>query len=859
MKHVFCVLLGCICLSIQGQFRDSFDDGELQNDPTWSYTSGNFEVLNGRLHTTNSNGGAVQYGISSPVNTATLSHFYFDIEMGVNPSSANYIDVYLMADTFVELAKNGYFIRFGNTKDEISLYKNTNGTLTEIISGADAELNKTSNHYTIKVVKNANWEWELSYAVFGTQNFSIQGKSIDSTHTKANYTGIKIVQNGTTVIGKHYIDNIWFGTPKPDIIAPKMSSARFVFPDKLSLIFNESIGTFNTSQFLLNAVTTPIAANQSLTNPAQVELQFASALNTNTQFFIQNTGTEDVAGNAASTHQLSFFTTYIQKAEFGDIIFTEIMANPAPSAGVLPEAEYVEIKNTSSKFINLKGIFFADASSRIALPDSVLPPYSYAVLTRNSNTGLQATKRLWIGCSSFPSLNNDADFISLSDSSGRSIHALYYSENWHTDGMKKAGGWSLELIDTTVYCIGDGNWSSNNSTGGSPGEINTIAAALPMLPEFEVLRVYPVAPNTLRVYCNAPADSMRMRTSHFNVDQGNITIVKINNFNLQGFSFDLILNKALTMNTAYTLHIDSIAACYGALKTALNFQVGMGYRSIPTAALLINEILFDPKGDGSDYVEIYNPSDSILDLGSTWIVNFDEQGQPDKAYIIAPEGYTLFPGELVAITESPEQLTQQYKSHWKASLLKINTLPTFPNDKGHCGLLNNLGAVIDKFSYDDNMHSPVVDDKDGISLEKIIPEALSSQRDKWTSAAESAGFGTPGLPNSQISSPTAKGTFDLDQSWFTPDNDGKNDYLTVVYQLEEAGYFISMRIFTESGVLMAQPFSNYYVEQEGTLIWQGDDAEGMPLSPGNYAIFIEAFHTNGKRIHTTLTYSILGQ
>jgi hypothetical protein len=92
-------------MSLQGQFRDSFDDGELLNNPTWTYNSANFEVLNSRLHTTNSNGGAVQYGISSPVNASTFSHFYFDIEMGVNPSSANYVDVYLMADTFHSLWK----------------------------------------------------------------------------------------------------------------------------------------------------------------------------------------------------------------------------------------------------------------------------------------------------------------------------------------------------------------------------------------------------------------------------------------------------------------------------------------------------------------------------------------------------------------------------------------------------------------------------------------------------------------------------------------------------------------------------------------------------------------------------------
>lgn len=859
MKPFLCFLFGIICLNIQGQFRDSFDDGELLNNPTWAYNTANFDVVGGRLHTTNNAGGSVQYGISAPTNTGAYSHFYFDIEMGVNPSSTNYIDVYLSADTLAELSKNGYFVRFGNTKDEISLYKNTNGTLTEIISGTDGELNKTSNHYSIKVVKNSNWQWELSYAVYGTQSFSIQGTAVDSTWKTSKYAGVKIVQNGTTVIGKHYLDNFWFGIPKPDVIAPKMSKATFIFPDKVAVTFNENIGNYAAGQFALNGTVAPISAVKNSSNPSQIELQFGTVLNTNTTYFLQNTGTEDVSGNASVLHQISFFTPYVQKAAFGDIIFTEIMANPTPSVGTLPEAEYVEIKNTTAKYLRLAGLFFADASSKVALPDSILAPYSYAVVTRNTNIGLQAPNRHWVGCGSFPSLNNDGDFISITDSAGNRIQALQYSINWHSDGLKKSGGWSLELIDTAYACVTNGNWSSNTTAGGSPGEKNSILGNIQSLPTFEVLRIYPVAPNTLRIYCNLPADSMALRSSHFNIEPGNLSVNRINNFDLQRNSFDVVLNSNLAINTAYTLNIDSLFACYGAVITNQKINTGIGYRSIPAGALLLNELLFDPKGEGADYVEIYNNTDSILDLGSTWIVNFDDQGQPDKAYLMAPDGYTLFPGELVAVTENPLQVMQQYKSHRKATILEITTLPTYPNDKGHCGLVNNLGQVIDRFSYDDNMHSPVIDDKDGISLEKIIVGAPSMQLDKWTSAAESAGFGTPGLPNSQLSTAAANGTFSMPQSWFTPNNDGNNDYLSIQYQLPEAGYFISVRIFTESGVLMAQPYSNYYTEQHGTCIWTGDDIEGMPLSPGNYAIHIEAYHANGKRLHKTLTCSILAQ
>ena len=50
-----------------------------------------------------------------------------------------------------------------------------------------------------------------------------------------------------------------------------------------------------------------------------------------------------------------------------------------------------------------------------------------------------------LGVSSFPSLSNDGELLVLKNSNGNTIHFLNYNSSWHTDNLKKNGGWSLEM------------------------------------------------------------------------------------------------------------------------------------------------------------------------------------------------------------------------------------------------------------------------------------------------------------------------------------------------------------------------------------------------------------------------------
>jgi hypothetical protein len=65
----------------------------------------------------------------------------------------------------------GYFVRIGNTNDEICLYrKDNNGVVSKIIDGTDGVLNSSNNVMKIKVIRDASNQWKLYRDLSGTGN-----------------------------------------------------------------------------------------------------------------------------------------------------------------------------------------------------------------------------------------------------------------------------------------------------------------------------------------------------------------------------------------------------------------------------------------------------------------------------------------------------------------------------------------------------------------------------------------------------------------------------------------------------------------------------------------------------------------
>ncbi len=177
----------------------------------------------------------------------------------------------------------------------------------------------------------------------------------------------------------------------------------------------------------------------------------------------------------------------------------------------------------------------------------------------------------------------------------------------------------------------------------------------------------------------------------------------------------------------------------------------------------------------------------------------------------------------------------------------MKSIPSFPDEAGTVVLLNDSLTVLDEFSYSAKMHSPFLADDDGVSLERISPDKSTNDKSNWASAAASAGFATPGLPNSQSTDDSiAADEITVEPKAFSPNDDGYNDLLSISYQFRKPGNMANVRIFDLAGRQVDYLVRNESLGQSGTWYWNGESDGGQRLSPGVYIILVEIFDQDGN-------------
>ena len=111
--------------------------------------------------------------------------------------------------------------------------------------------------------------------------------------------------------------------------------------------------------------------------------------------------------------------------------------------------------------------------------------------------------------------------------------------------------------------------------------------------------------------------------------------------------------------------------------------------------------------------------------------------------------FYIFPGDYFVITEDAANLEFNYLVKNPDAVLELSSLPSYPDDAGDVILLNGQGNIVDEVKYDDSWQFKLIDNPEGVSLERIDPEGPSQDAANWHSAASTAGYGTPTYKNSQ--------------------------------------------------------------------------------------------------------------
>jgi hypothetical protein len=586
-------------------------------------------------------------------------------------------------------------------------------------------------------------------------------------------------------------------------------------------------------------------------NPAvSVTLAFGEDFTTGTTY--QLTLTQDVANCRGEVLAAGSSVNFAMPSPAGkfDVLITEIMADPEPAEG-LPAFEYIELFNRSGHTVSLEGWTLTLGSTEKPISGLSLASGEYVILAdEEASAGLSPFGRFY-GLSSL-SLTNAGLSVVLRSAQGEVISWVDYTDQWYGDSPKKNGGWSLEMADVANPCTMEGNWKpSIDAAGGTPGMENSVKTNNPDTLKPTLIRIIIADATHITAVFSEPIDSAGLcRTEIYMISNGINNPLSAVPEDYHNNRVMLQLATPLTASTIYTLTItaDQLPDCAGNLLAACD-GISFGLPSVPGPSdVVMNELLTNPREGGSDYLELMNRSDKVFDLGS-FALTYQSLTSASNPKTIFPGSFLLLPGGYYCLTRSPQAVLAQHTSTAPANFVTVDDLSDFTSDSGiiSLSLKENDAIVIDRFKYAATMHYALLNDADGVALEKINPARSASDATNWHSASETSGYGTPAMQNSQFSEiPQPKGNITVEPDVFSPDNDGYQDNLNIVIKTEEPGFTANIGIYDAKGRKLRYLAKNMLLGTENTLSWDGLTDDNTRATIGIYIILAELFDLKGN-------------
>ncbi|MBC7389984.1 MAG: lamin tail domain-containing protein, partial [Opitutaceae bacterium] len=652
MKKIFLILNFLMCISGYGQVIESFTDNDFNTDPTWYGNLSAFNFESGKLRSIKPEINS-KFFICTPSALVKNTEWSFNVDLLFNPSSANYVDVFLTSsDSNLLTTSNGYFVRLGGLKDEICLYKKVNGVNSLIIDGEDGLLNKSSNNIKLKITCDKLCNWSIAYDATGISGVS--EAFADSSLANSGWFGFTVVQSTASFVQKHYFDDVLVSPIVKDTIPPQLVYQNFVENKSFTLKFDEPIDSIwvlnlnNVKLFDRWGKSLPIDT-VSFTDKQglMVNVKLKDSIQIQGTYYLSISNVKDRAGNIISKPISQYIIYFVPaEAKFKDIVFTEFLIDPVPSAG-LPEKEFIEIYNNSNKTFDLAGFTLSDPSTSSKLPSHLLMPNSYLIICKDSDVPDFTSFGNTLGLKVMPSLNNSDDDIKLLNPKFELIEEVKYKQTWYNNSLKDDGGYSLEIIDPQNICLVKNNWTvSTSSVGGTPGVVNSVYKVVKDSIPPSILDIIVIKDNQIKLVFNEPVDSTVFISSNFLINPS----LTIKSLVWQRDSLDQIkiqFESSLTKNTKYRIQILNLKDCPGNKTNVIGSFILAD--EAQSGDILINELLFNPYPFGADFIEIYNNSNKVIDLKGWKCANLKNDTVANKSVIFSST-FLLKPYEYLALT-----------------------------------------------------------------------------------------------------------------------------------------------------------------------------------------------------------------
>ncbi|MFY7788218.1 MAG: Ig-like domain-containing protein, partial [Thermoflexibacteraceae bacterium] len=408
----------------------------------------------------------------------------------------------------------------------------------------------------------------------------------------------------------------------------------------------------------------------------------------------------------------------------------------------LPEREYIELYNNSTKLLNLGTVQLQDETATINLPNTVIRPNEYIILCSTTSVALfenflasSSTQRRVIGVTSFPSLNNTGEKLTLR-SAGKLLHTVNYTDQWYGDAVKQQGGWSLEMIDTNNPCGESANWTaSKDAKGGTPAQANSVRANLLDRTPPILLTINVISPTQLQVVFNENLDSLSAVNPTNYVLNNAIRIAAVQ----WADDKTVYLNLANNLNNSllYELQVSNIRDCSGNVLQTARQTFGIG-ETPQLYEVVMTELMPDPSPvvanlPESEYIELYNRTDKVLNLGAATLSNGTITARFGFVPIL-PKSYIL-----VVPSSSVENFRKLLP---QATIVGLSPWISLANDKAVLTLRNATNRLVQDVNYTLDFYRDADKRDGGWSMEMIDENYPCLGSANWQASTDRNG-GTP--------------------------------------------------------------------------------------------------------------------
>ena len=873
LKNIMLILLtpGFFPGNLQCQMRTGFEEADLsgwKQYPAGRWEASAIEPITGQysLHHTFDNTLAGEDRISCSlqglsVDTQTVTWF-FRLRHGYNPSSSNRWGVYLGADADAEQmhpggAVNGYLLGVncsGGTDDLLRLWKVSGGSNTELLN---THVNWESgvgilHAATIKVTRTPSGEWTVYLdRSGGTDSLLNLGSAMGSEFRNLRYFGLYYNYTATKDMLLWLDDLSVDGLFVKDTVPPLVKKISVLTDSSIAVTFSEEVvltAELAKEGFFIPAGSVHpdsavIARQDSVV--LFFPLKFPSALS----FSLGAQGITDASGNVMLPASLPCF---YYRVKLNDVCFSEIMFDPSPAVS-LPEYEYLELYNRTPYDIDLAGWTLVAGNESKKFPGCLLRGYGYLLLCQGQAASKFSRYGAVLGLfTSSTFLTNSGECLLLKDGSSQVIAQVCYTPDWYGDDLKTEGGWSIENLDLDHPCSGAESWAATmNPAGGTPGKQNSVCHASTDQEPPLILSVFPVSESVLRITSSEPVCvSGKIPLGSLQVDH---SIGVSLHDSVASPAFNEIIsafNGIFVPDTMYQLKLrGNIPDCSGNYAERGSWYFAMPV-PVDSLAIIFNEIMYQPLAGCPEWIELYNRSGHCFDLSGLELAIRGKDGMSIQSLTsLAAKGRLFFPGDYVVLTGNAKLLGECLPAAASGQIIEVSGMPALSDEGARLALLTKGLQVIDECAYDPGMQFDLLAGTQGISLERIDCNRPSLDRTNWHSAAAGCGYSTPGKLNSQQSQAgDGPGALLVEPEVFSPDNDGTNDVVNILYRFDRAGWVANITVYNARGMFVRTLAGNVLMGGSGVYSWDGRDDAGQLAAPGIYIILLEAFHSSGGKV-----------